>query len=178
MKKSLLNKKILLVFLYFLSACINGQTNKSDENQEKERFEPSAYEKAKVHAEKNPITLYGRHSKDNNANFEFASSNILWKASLKTLDFIPLATVDYSGGIIITDWYSEGKSNKEQIKIQVRFLSTELRSKSIQVISYKKICEINNECSNIIGNENFNRDIKDLIINTARQIKIEDNKKK
>ena len=91
---------------------------------------------------------------------------------------MPLTTVDYSGGVIITDWYSEGKLNKEQIKIQIRFVSTELRSESIQVISYKKICETNNECTNVVGNENFNREIKDLIINTARQIKIEENKKK
>ena len=91
---------------------------------------------------------------------------------------MPLATVDYSGGIIITDWYSEGKSNKEQIKIQIRFFSTELRSESIQVVSYKKICENNNECNNLAGNENFNKEIKDLIINSARQIRIEENKKK
>ena len=91
---------------------------------------------------------------------------------------MPLTTVDYSGGIIITDWYSEGKLNKEQIKIQIRFVSTELRSDSTQVVSYKKICETNNECTNVVGNENFNREIKDLIINSARQIRIEENKKK
>ena len=91
---------------------------------------------------------------------------------------MPLATVDYSGGVIITDWYSEGKLNKEQIKIQIRFVSTELRSDSIQVLSYKKICETNYECTNTVGNENFNREIKDLIINTARQIKIEESKGK
>ena len=53
-------------------------------------------------------------------NFEFASSNELWRASLEVLDFLPLANVDYSGGIIITEWYSEGTSNDEAIKITVR----------------------------------------------------------
>ena len=75
------------------------------------------YVSTKTYAEKNPITIFGKDSKDKNTNFEFSTSNVLWRASLKTLDFIPLATVDYSGGIIITDWYSEGKSNKEQIKL-------------------------------------------------------------
>jgi hypothetical protein len=167
-----------ILFLFSLASCLGGQNNKNDENFEKEKFEPSAYERAKTYAEKNPITIYGKDSKDKNTNFEFSTSNVLWRASLKTLDFIPLATVDYSGGIIITDWYSEGKSNKEQIKIQIRFFSTELRSESIQVVSYKKICESNNECSNLAGNENFNKEIKDLIINSARQIRIEENKKK
>jgi hypothetical protein len=173
--KKLLSKNAIYVsalVLLFITAC---QGNKDNEDQKK--FEPNAHVRAREFADKNPVTLF-KDSKDKNTNFEFGTSNVLWRASLKTLDFIPLATVDYSGGIIITDWYSEGKSNKEQIKIQIRFFSTELRSESIQVISYKKICEINNECSNVAGNENFNREIKDLIVNTARQIKIEDSKKK
>jgi hypothetical protein len=167
-----------ILFLFSLAACLGDQNNKNDEKLEKEKFEPSAYERAKTYADKNPVTIFGKDSKDKNTNFEFSTSNVLWRASLKTLDFIPLATVDYSGGIIITDWYSEGKSNKEQIKIQIRFFSTELRSDSIQVVSYKKICESNNECNNLAGNESFNKEIKDLIINSARQIRIEENKKK
>ena len=39
--------------------------------------------------------------------YEFSTSNPMWRASLEVLDFIPLSTVDYSGGMIITDWYSE-----------------------------------------------------------------------
>ena len=167
----------LLISIFILSSC-STKSNKDENIFTQEKFEPSAYERAKNFADKNPVTLFGKDSKEKNTNFEFGSSNVLWRATLKTLDFIPLATVDYSGGIIITDWYSEGKLNKEQIKIQVRFLSTELRSDSIQINSYKKICETNNECTNLVGNENFNKEIKDLIINSARQIKIEDSKKK
>ena len=161
--------------MLFLNAC---QANKAEEIAQKDKFESNAYDRARAYADKNPVTIFGKDSKDKNTNFEFSTSNVLWRASLKTLDFIPLATVDYSGGIIITDWYSEGKSNKEQIKIQIRFFSTELRSESIQVVSYKKICGSNNVCNNLAGNENFNKEIKDLIINSARQIRIEENKKK
>ena len=170
-------KKLLFLYVFCLIIILSSCSAKDETFENKEKFEPSAYERARAYADKNPITL-GGSSKDKNTNFEFSTSNVLWRASLKTLDFIPLATVDYSGGIIITDWYSEGKSNKEQIKIQIRFFSTELRSESIQVVSYKKICESNNECSNLAGNENFNKEIKDLIINSARQIRIEENKKK
>ena len=174
--------KLMLKNLFFLSfliiilgSCKNNEKKDGITGNQEKLENPD--ERARNFADKNPITLF-KDSKDKNTNFEFGTSNVLWRASLKTLDFIPLATVDYSGGIIITDWYSEGKLNKEQIKIQIRFVSTELRSESIQVISYKKICETNNECLNIAGNENFNREIKDLIINTARQIKIEESKKK
>ena len=174
--KSMVKNLFFLSFLIIiLSSCKNNEKKDGITGNQEKLENPD--ERARNFADKNPITLF-KDSKDKNTNFEFGTSNVLWRASLKTIDFIPLATVDYSGGIIITDWYSEGKLNKEQIKIQIRFVSTELRSESIQVISYKKICETNNECLNIAGNENFNREIKDLIINAARQIKIEENKKK
>ena len=169
------NLFLLPLLIIILNSCISNEKKDGITGNQEKFKDPDV--RAREFADKNPITLF-KDSKDKNTNFEFGNSNVLWRASLKTLDFIPLATVDYSGGIIITDWYSEGKSNKEQIKIQIRFFSTELRSESIQVISYKKICETNNECTNIAGNENFNREIKDLVINTARQIKIEENKKK
>jgi hypothetical protein len=176
LKLMLKNLFFLSILIIILSSCKSNE-KKDGITGNQEKFEPNADVRAREFADKNPITLF-KDSKDKNTNFEFGTSNVLWRASLKTLDFIPLATVDYSGGIIITDWYSEGKLNKEQIKIQIRFVSTELRSESIQVVSYKKICEGNNDCTNMPGNENFNREIKDLIINTARQIKIEENKKK
>jgi hypothetical protein len=175
LKLMLKNLFFLSFLIIILSSCKNNE-KKDGITGNQEKFEPNADVRARNFADKNPITLF-KDSKDKNTNFEFGNSNVLWRASLKTLDFIPLATVDYSGGIIITDWYSEGKLNKEQIKIQIKFVSTELRSESIQVVSYKKICEGNNDCTNIAGNENFNKEIKDLIINTARQIKIEENKK-
>ncbi len=177
MKKFTFKQQLFLSLTLLLLVGCQTDKNKDKEVLKEEKFNPNAYERAREFADKNPVTLFGG-TKDKNTNFEFGTSNVLWRASLKTLDFIPLTTVDYSGGIIITDWYSEGISNREQIKIQIRFFSTELRSESIQVVSYKKICESNNVCSNLAGNENFNREIKDLIINTARQIKIEENKKK
>jgi len=175
LKLMLKNLFFLSFLIIILSSCKSNEKKDGITGNQEKLEDPN--ERARNFADKNPITLF-KDSKDKNTNFEFGTSNVLWRASLKTIDFIPLATVDYSGGIIITDWYSEGKLNKEQIKIQIRFVSTELRSESIQVISYKKICETNNECLNIAGNENFNREIKDLIINTARQIKIEESKKK
>ena len=72
-------------------------------------------------------------------NFEFASSNELWRASLDIIDFMPLLSANYSGGIIITDWYSDGKSLNESVKISIRFLSNEVRADALDIkIFYKK----------------------------------------
>ena len=78
-------------------------------------------------------------------NFEFASSNELWRASLDVLNFMPLTSANYSGGVIITDWYSEQGNANESIKITIRFLSNEVRSDAISVdIFYKKCVSLNN----------------------------------
>ena len=70
----------------------------------------------------------------------------MWRATLEILDFLPLANVDYSGGIITTDWYNEGTASDESIKITVRFLTNEIRSDGIRVIVHKKRCDINQNC--------------------------------
>ena len=79
-------------------------------------------------------------------NYEFASSNPLWRATLTTIDFLPLTTVDYSGGIIITDWYTDDLQSNNYIKITVNFLSNEIRSDSLKIIVHQKKCDKNNNC--------------------------------
>ena len=78
--------------------------------------------------------------------FEFASSNELWRASLDTIDFIPLASVNYSGGVIITDWYSANDDTNELIKVSIRFLTTEIRSDALSIIVFTKRCDLKNKC--------------------------------
>ena len=80
-------------------------------------------------------------------NYQFASSNPMWRATLEILDFLPLANVDYSGGIITTDWYNEGTSSDESIKITVRFLTNEIRSDGLKIIVHKKRCNIQQNCT-------------------------------
>ena len=79
-------------------------------------------------------------------NYQFASSNPMWRATLEILDFLPLANVDYSGGIVTTDWYNEGTSLDESIKITVRFLTNEIRSDGIRIIVHKKRCNVEQSC--------------------------------
>lgn len=72
-------------------------------------------------------------------NYEFSSSNPMWRASLDTLEFLPLATVDYSGGLIITDWYNSNPG-EDPLKITIRFLSNEIASSNLKIIIHKKTC--------------------------------------
>ena len=79
-------------------------------------------------------------------DFEFASSNELWRASLDTLEFMPLALANYSGGIIVTDWYSDGSSQDESVKISIRFLSNQIRSDALSIKVFYKNCSISENC--------------------------------
>ena len=85
--------------------------------------------------------------------FDFASANELWRASVETLDFVPLVNASYSGGIIITDWFNGGKNNNRDLKITVRFLSNEIRSDALKVIVHERICTNNNCVTNLIDSK-------------------------
>jgi hypothetical protein len=93
------------------------------------------------------------------------------------LDFLPLINADYSGGIIVYDWYSQANNPKEQIKISIQFLNNELRSDSVKVTAHKKICDTMDRCTNSTLDQNFADLIKDNIIASARTLKIEEAKK-
>ena len=104
--------------------------------------------------------------------FDFASSNELWRASLDVIDFMPLSSVNYSGGIIITDWYSEKNSPKESIKISIRFLTNEIRSDALDVKIFSRKCIdtlVNCSVSNLSGN--LSTEIKKEILKKAAKYK-------
>ena len=115
-----------------------------------------------------------------NTTYEFSTSNPMWRASLEILDFLPFSTVDYSGGMIITDWYSESNSN-DSIKITVRFLANEVRSDSLKISVHKKECKSNMSCrTNLLKNSTIGNELRTSIIRKAAILEREskDNKKK
>ena len=110
-------------------------------------------------------------------NFQFASSNSLWRATLEKLDFIPLANVDYAGGVIITDWYGDTQSD-EEIKVAVRFLTNEIRSDALDVVIYKRKCVNTNRCKTTKVENNTNIEIKASILKRAAVLAKEAESKK
>ena len=165
---------ILLLFI-FIQSC-----SKTDPvTGEKVLIEPNPQKRAEVARDASGGILGNIGKSGNNqTTVNFATTNVLWKATLKTLDFIPLQSVDYAGGILITDWYSDEKNTGDFIKITIKFLDNEVRSNSINVTSHKKTCSKGNDnCPVVKLSENFNNEIKDTIIQTARLIKIEEEKK-
>ena len=110
--------------------------------------------------------------------YEFSTSNPMWRASLETLDFLPLTTVDYSGGIIISDWYSDG-GNNESIKISLRFLSNEVRTDSLKVIVHKKTCVKQTDCRiSLLSDNKIVSELRSTILRKAALLEKDGKNKK
>ncbi len=110
--------------------------------------------------------------------FEFASSNELWRASLDVIDFMPLTSVNYSGGIIITDWYSNEKEQNESIKITIRFLTNEIRSDALDIKIFTRICkETLVNCKYIDSNKSIVSELRKEILKKATIYKKEKKEK-
>ena len=98
-------------------------------------------------------------------SFEFASSNELWRASLDVLDFMPLVSANYSGGIIITDWYSD--NNNDSIKITLRFLTNEIRSDALKIKIFYKKCLSDQNCKVSERSGELEKELKKQILKRA-----------
>ena len=168
---------IIFPIIFSVYSCSKGEGEK-EQVFKKKRINPNAEEKAKEFRDKGGGLFNSSRRGGSATTFEFSSSNPLWRATLETIDFMPLANVDYAGGIIITDWYS-AKGGEEEIKLNIRFLSTELSANSVKVSGYIKDCrKLENKCITIASKETFNNQIKLKILEKAREIKIKDEAKK
>ena len=104
------------------------------------KVSPNDEERIKANQEAGKgLRLQKLMKKGRGGDFQFASSNEMWRATIDVLDFIPLSNVDYGGGVIITDWYVSDTQESESIKIMVQFLSNEIRADGLKVVIYKKI---------------------------------------
>ena len=131
------------IFLSFITSC--GIYQPSDAR----KVPPGSKEKIKKNLEEGKGVVLGDlfNTGKGGTTYQFASSNPMWRASLEILDFLPLANVDYSGGIISTDWYSEGTAADESIKITIRFLTNEVRADGLKIIIHKRRCNSKNKCT-------------------------------
>ena len=168
-------KKITLLLLIslFLKSCGGGFFKRSDvkDNPINDRDK-----RTKNIKEGRGVSIGSQ--KGRSGSFDFATSNEMWRGTIEILDFVPLATADYGGGVIITDWYKDDLNSNESIKIMVNFLSNEIRADGIEVKIYKKVCKSETNCNTQLMSSNLEQEIKLAILRKAAQIKTKDRKKR
>ena len=157
---------IFLIILILLNSCGNNFFRGADAR----KVSPDPRERVKKNLEEgrgfrlNDVVKKGV---GRGGNFEFASSNELWRASLDIIEFMPLTSANYSGGIIITDWYSNSTNPNETIKITIRFLSNEIRSDAIDINVFYKKCDAEYKCVVQKNNENIESELRREILKKA-----------
>ena len=166
------SKKILklLVFICILPFLFNSCANRGDAR--KSPPQPELRVKRNMEQGKG-FRLMDGIKKGGSTNFEFASSNDLWRASLDAIDFMPLSSVNYSGGIIVTDWYFNNEDSNESVKISIRFLTNEIRSDALDIKIFKKICKVNNNCKISESSGELIKELKKKILKTAKMYEAE-----
>ena len=167
--KKLISLLLIILFTIFSAACTKNKESADGTIIKKKKRSHNLKKRAEEYeggiiTGKNGILSGGR------TTAQFAADNMLWRASLETLNFIPLSSANYSGGVIITDWYAK-QNSKDAIKIQVVFKSDELSTNSIEIISHKKVCN-NNGCRTTAMDQNFNSKIKNKILEKARILNV------
>ena len=164
-----MNKIRVIIFCIFLSLLLNACNGKMPgADARKVSYDPK--ERVKKNLEEGRgfrlDKAFGNNS--NGGNFEFASSNELWRASLDAIDFMPLISANYSGGIIISDWYSNNQDSNESIKITIRFLTNEIRSDALDIKVFRKLCKTNNKCKISENSGQLTKELKSKILKTAK----------
>ncbi len=135
--------KIIACFILFSSLTSCGGFKKVDTR----KVPISGPERAKQNVKEGRGITLGKAMNRGSTNYEFSTSNPMWRATLDVLDFLPLSTVDYSGGVIISDWYTDNSNKNQALKITVRFLSNTIKTNSIKVTVHSKKCSVNQTCN-------------------------------
>ncbi len=169
-------KEILLLIIIglFLNAC-NGKIPGADAR--KVSYDPRERVKKNIE-EGRGFRIDEAFNNKGSGNFEFATANELWRASLDTIDFMPIATANYSGGILITDWYSDNENLNESIKISIRFLTNEVRSDALDVKIFYKKCENVVNCKITQQKGNLQKELQKEILKKAAVYAAQTKKKK
>ena len=128
MKNYMFSRKFsLLTFFMIVLISLNSCGNNFFRGADARKVPPDPRERVKKNLEEGKgfrvNDVIKKRAGIGGGNFEFASSNELWRASLDIIEFMPLTSANYSGGIIITDWYTSNTNPNETIKVSLWKLS-------------------------------------------------------
>lgn len=181
--KALLSSSFIALAALGLAACGTGDSGKEDGWIQTEAKYPTGRDRdgqagGDIYA-KNPsifgeggLSIGGKRGDDNEDGASgIAVNSFLWRASLDTVSFMPLASADPFGGVILTDWYTPEGNEAERFKINVFILSRSLRSDGIEVRVFKQVRN-GNSWRDVKASGETARQIEDTILTRARQLRI------
>ncbi len=115
--------------------------------------------------------LGGKRKKDSAGAIGIGVNSFLWRATLDTISFMPLASADPFGGVILTDWYTDSKTPNERVKINAFIMGRELKADGVRVRTFKQELR-GGVWRDAATSEDTARKLEDTILTRARQLRI------
>lgn len=114
----------------------------------------------------------GRRGRDAGDGGELGVNTWLWRASLDTVDFMPLASADPFGGVIITDWYAPPETPNERFKVTVQIRDRALRADGVRVSVFRQVRDQNGAWADASVDGRTATSLEDTILTRARQLRV------
>ncbi|MGE3769808.1 MAG: DUF3576 domain-containing protein [Bdellovibrionales bacterium] len=158
-----------LILMLTLAACGAVESKqeypKSEYDKERERY-------GSVLDDDGGFTLWSSKDKRKNAgDAGFGANGYLWRATLDTIGFMPLASADRNGGVILTDWYTPPNGSGERVKLNVLIKDSTLRADGVRVSVFRQIRASGGEWVDAAANPGTGAKLEDTILQRARQLK-------
>jgi hypothetical protein len=120
----------------------------------------------------NGLSIGGDRNKEDDNNAGIGVNSFLWRATLDTVSFMPLASADPFGGTILTDWYTPDATKGERFKLNVFILGRQLRSDGVRVRVFRQVLTSKGAWVDSQPTEGMDRQLEDTILTRARQLRV------
>jgi hypothetical protein len=159
-----------------VTACAEGVTLEEPQEYKTDSTDRIRAQHGTIHGNEGILTFGGTGDSDSGGGSAvyggIGVNAYLWRASLETIDFMPLAQADPFGGVIITDWYSPPESPGERFKINVYILATVLRADGVKVAVFRQTNGTDAGWLDAAVDAKTSTSIEDNILTRARELRI------
>ncbi|MGE4351125.1 MAG: DUF3576 domain-containing protein [Bdellovibrionales bacterium] len=166
---------VAATLLCVLSACADSGITTQADYSDKQREE--TYKNGSLLSDKGGFAILGGDEKKADQN-GIGVNGYLWRASLDTLSFMPIASADPFGGVILTDWYAAPNASNERIKLNVFILDRDLRADGVKVTVFRQILGEEGKWADAAISPTTASQLENAILTRARQLKMEGREEK
>jgi len=143
---------------------------------------PESYGKTIYHpGDKRPDSVFGKEGLDifgqskksaEQGGGGLGINSFLWRASLDTISFMPIASADPFGGVIITDWYAPPETPSERFKLNVFIMGRSLRADGLKIAAFRQIKDETGNWADRPVDANVVTDLENTVLTRARKMRI------
>lgn len=164
---------LALFVLPVLSACSdNGEKLSAGKPKPADRLRWENRGRMTTTENEGGFSLFGGGKKEEGGGSPIGVNSFLWRATLDTLSFMPIASADPFGGVVITDWYEDPKTPGERFKVNALILDRSLRADGVRITVFKQRKDASGQWADAPVEASVGRGVEDSILTRARQLRV------